>query len=144
MKNPGIVLIVTFFISIFWLTACHNYDRESVDQKAKQKTDSILRADSLKQSNATAGERELYQKALQYKIDSLQKEVKAKDSACEKESSKEQAKWHTCSYRIRARIERLKQRKEEVAGVPKDKWKGFKESVDTALTNIKYEWKNGE
>ncbi len=144
MKNPRIIFIVTFFGSLFWLASCHNYSRNSAAEQANQKGDSTAKADSINAINGDKAEKAAYEKDLQFKIDSMNVQLNKVDSMYAKGKHGQHEKWEKARAHIKAGIKRLEARKGEIAGVKRNAWKGFKNSIDTAVQNIKYEWKNGE
>jgi TolA-binding protein len=144
MKNPVIILIVTFIFFVTWLTSCHNYDRTTAENQAIQNGDSAVRADSIKAVKGDQNARMAYQKDLQVKIDSMNARLIKMDSINARRKNVDQAKWYAARKRINAGIQRLQARQAEISNVKKDKWKEFKNQIDTAVQNIKYEWKNGE
>ena len=141
MKKISSPLLVIF---AFFMASCHNYDRTTAESQAIQNGDSALRADSIKAANGDQNARFDYQKDLQLKIDSMNARLIKMDSINAKRNNVDQAKWYSARKQINAGIQRLQARQKEVSSVKRNVWKEFKEQIDTALKNIKYEWKNGE
>ena len=124
--------------------SCHNYDRTTSESQAIQNGDSAIRADSIKAIRGDEEERAAYQKDLQLKIDSLNARLIKMDSINAKRKNVDLARWFAARKRINAGIQRLQARQTEVASVKRNVWNEFKAQIDTAIQNIKYEWKNGE
>ena len=144
MKNPLFILMTTMIVFVTGLSSCHNYSRTTAEEQAKQNGDSAIRADSIKAAKGDQDARFAYQKDLQLKIDSMNARLIKMDSINARRKNVDQAKWYAARKQINAGIRRLQARQVDIANVKKDKWKEFKESIDTAIQNIKYEWKNGE
>jgi len=138
LLSPLLILLVLFMAS------CHNYDRTTTESKAIQSGDSALRADSIKAIRGDNEEKAAYQKYLQLKIDSMNARLIKMDSINAKRKNVDQARWFAARKQINAGIHRLQARQMEVSSVKRNVWKEFKEQIDTAIQNIKYEWKNGE
>ena len=141
MKKSLSPLLILF---VFFLASCHNYERTTAENQATQNGDSSLRADSIKAIRGDEAEKAAYQKDLQTKIDSMNARLIKMDSINAKRKKLDKSRWFAVRKQINAGIRRLQARQREVASVKKNVWKEFKEQIDTAIQNIKYEWKNGE
>ncbi len=135
--------ILTSFI-FFALVSCHNYVREQEDNQAKLSADSARTADSINKANNDNSEKVSFQKEVEHQIDSMESRLAYLDSAYANDKKTEKSKWVSNRKNISIRIERLKVREKEAGKIAKEQWTAFKQEIDTAIQNIKYEWKNGE
>jgi hypothetical protein len=133
-------LLLALFISALVIPQISCNNQKTAENNARVKEDSIRRADSIRTDNEARTEREQYQKRLNARIDSLQMRLHEQDSMYDKKSARERKQWQANRERINARINRIKQQKEDVNTVAKDKWTKFKLSVDTAMNNLKSDW----
>jgi len=131
-----------FIIAISFMISCNNNQNKSDEAIAKQREDSIRRADSIKMANEERNEREQYRSYLQARIDSMNEKIRENDEMYAKRTDAERQRWLEHRARLNARVERLQKKKGDIGTVAKDDWGKFKLDVDTAMTNLKTDWNN--
>jgi hypothetical protein len=133
-----------YCVLFFSLVSCHNYERSDSKNIAGSTSDSTLKADSIRTGTNSRNDRVVYIKALQFKIDSMQTKLNKFDSISQNKLTKEAAKWHENRKHVIASIQRLKDKLALAGSVAENKWQDFKQQMDTAIRNIKDDWKYGE
>jgi len=120
--------------------SCHTNLDKNAGQAEVKTADSAERADSIAAADKTATEREAFRRYLERRLDSMQTRMNVFDSLYQNKKEKDRENWIAGRERIKARLDRLNQRKKDVPTVAKEKWVEFKENVDTAMTNLKNDW----
>jgi len=120
--------------------SCNTDHNNNAGQAEVKTADSTGRADSIAAADKTANEREAFRVDLQRRLDSMQTRMNVLDSLYENGKEKSRQNWIANRERIKARMNRLNQRKKDIPTVAKEKWTEFKENVDTAMTNLKMDW----
>ena len=136
--------ILIGMISLLALASCHNYAREQADNQAKTSADSARTADSLRHTAVDSSERANFHREIRREIDSMETRLAYMDSVNAADKKTGNTKWVSTRNDLNSRLERLKIKEKQADQIAKERWAEFKQEVDTAIQNIKYEWKNGE